>query len=119
SFAIILDSDHLIQFLGIEAVIRMGHSIPFAIISAVAMLLIFGRKNYLLSAVAIAGVLVHVSFDTFSNAGKFPFFTPFYNGVLLFRSADWIFFELAAIVLVGLVSIQVKRASMKKENLIQ
>jgi hypothetical protein len=93
----------------------MGHSISFAVISSIVMLLIFGRKNYLLSAVAFAGVLVHVSFDTFLNDGKFPFFTPFFNQVLFFHSSDWIFFELAAIVLVGLISIQMKRLGMKKE----
>ena len=32
SFAIFLDSDHLLQFLDIELVSRMSHSIPFAVI---------------------------------------------------------------------------------------
>ncbi|MGI0009999.1 MAG: hypothetical protein ACREAE_01200 [Nitrosopumilaceae archaeon] len=45
SFAIILDSDHLIHFIGIEAIPKMGHSIPFAIISVIGMMLIFGKKN--------------------------------------------------------------------------
>lgn len=115
AFAIILDSDHLIQLLGIEAMARMGHSVPFATISAIGMMLIFGKKNYVLGAVAFAGVLAHISFDTFTNGSGFPFFTPFFNQVLFFHSADWIFFELAAIVLVGSIAIQVKRVSMKKE----
>ncbi|MGI0010000.1 MAG: hypothetical protein ACREAE_01205 [Nitrosopumilaceae archaeon] len=68
-------------------------------------------------AVAFAGALSHISFDTFMNAGKFPLFTPFFNQVLFFHRADWIFFELAAIVLVGLIAMQVKRASMKKISL--
>lgn len=115
AFGIILDSDHLIQFLGIEAMARMSHSIPFAIISTIGMMLIFGKKNYVLGAVAFAGVLSHISFDTFTNGGEFPLFTPFFNQVLFFHSADWIFFELAAIVLVGLVSIQMKRVTIKRK----
>ena len=31
SFAILLDADHLLQFLDIELVSRMSHSIPFAL----------------------------------------------------------------------------------------
>jgi hypothetical protein len=118
SFAIVLDSDHLIQLLGIEAMARMGHSVPFAIISAIGMMLIFGKKNYILGAVAFAGVLSHISFDTFTNGSGFPLFTPFLNQALFFHSADWVFFELAAIVLVGLISIQMKRVSIKR-NLVQ
>ena len=38
SFAILIDADHLLQFLDIEMVARMSHSIPFAIIAAVVFL---------------------------------------------------------------------------------
>ena len=45
SFAILLDADHLLQFLDIEMVARMSHSIPFAIIAAVDIFYNFTRKG--------------------------------------------------------------------------
>ncbi len=114
SFAIILDADHLINFVGLDALSRMSHSIPFAILSSVVMILIFGRRDYVLGAIAFAGVLVHISFDIFTNGGKFPFFTPIYNGILSFQSADWILFEFVAVAIVGSAAMLTKWQSMKK-----
>ena len=37
SFALILDADHLINFLEIEAISRMAHSIPFAVICLILL----------------------------------------------------------------------------------
>ena len=62
-FPIILDSDHLIQFLGIEVVPRMAHSISFALIAIFVMMLIFGKRDYLLGVISFAAVLSHISFD--------------------------------------------------------
>lgn len=114
TFAIMLDADHLIQFLGIEAIPRMGHSIPFALISVVSMLIIFGKRDKILAVVAFSGVLTHISFDIFTNTGVFPLFTPFYNETMLFRGADWVFFEMAAIMAIGLITMQTKWKDMKK-----
>ena len=44
SFALILDSDHIINFFGIDAISRMGHSIPFAILIFFIMIIIFGKR---------------------------------------------------------------------------
>lgn len=109
SFAIILDSDHLINFIGLDAISRMGHSIPFAILSSVVMILLLGRKDYVLASTAFAGVLAHISFDTFQgSSSSFPIFTPFYNEVIWFQNADWFLFQIAAIIIVGAIAIQTK-----------
>ena len=44
-FPIILDADHLLQFLGIEMIQRMAHSIPFAFVAIIVMIIIFGKKD--------------------------------------------------------------------------
>ncbi len=49
-FAILLDADHLLQFLDIEMISRMSHSIPFAIIVSFIMLAISKFRDYRLAA---------------------------------------------------------------------
>ena len=44
-FTIILDSDHLIQFLGIEVVPRMAHSVSFGLIAILVMMMLFGKRD--------------------------------------------------------------------------
>ncbi len=109
SFAIILDSDHLIDFIGLDAISRMGHSIPFAVLSSVVMILLLGRKDYVLASAAFAGVLAHISFDIFqASSSSFPIFTPFYSEDIWFRNADWFLFQIAAIIIVGTMTILTK-----------
>lgn len=117
SFAIILDADHLINFVGIDAISRMDHSIPFAILSSGVMMLILGRRDYLLASSAFAGVLAHISFDTFlGSSASFPIFTPFYNEAIWFQNADWFLFQVAAIIIVGATVIQTKRKMREKSQ---
>lgn len=113
-FAVLIDSDHLIGLAHIDAISRMSHSITFGIIAAVVLVLVFGKKNYLLGAVAFSGMLAHLSFDIFgAEDGKFPIFTPFYNHQISFPNADWIYFEIAAIAIIGLVVILTKKETVK------
>ena len=77
-FAIILDSDHLIQFLGIEMISRMAHSITFGIIAAVVMMIIFGKKDILLGTIAFSAIFSHISYDILlSGSTNFPLLAPF------------------------------------------
>ena len=99
-FGIILDADHLVNFLQIDVVTRMSHSIPFAIISCVIMMMIFGRRDYLLGAVCVAAVFAHMSFDTLHNTGKFPIFAPFIEYSTNFSGTDWIYLEVIAIIII-------------------
>jgi len=102
-FSLILDADHLIQFLGIEVVPRMAHSVSFGIIAIFVMMIVFGKRDYLLGAIAFAAVLSHISYDVLlGGPGKFPFFTPFTNELTTFQGADWILIQVGAVILVGI-----------------
>jgi len=102
-FPIILDSDHLIQFLGIEVVPRMAHSVSFGLIAILVMMMVFGKKDYLLGAISFAAVLSHISFDILlGGTTEFPLFTPFITEVTIFQGLDWIWMEIGAVILVGI-----------------
>lgn len=96
-FAIVLDSDHLVHFIFSDVVARMGHSIPFAMISVIVLIRIFGKKNYLLGACGFAAVFSHISFDTFLGSGDFPIFIPFSEEFTNFGEYDWIYLQVMAI----------------------
>lgn len=116
-FAVLIDSDHLIALLHVDALSRMSHSIAFGVLAVVVLMALFGRKDYRLGAAVFAGVLSHLSFDTFAGSdGRFPLFTPFYNHKIIFQNIDWIYFEIAAIVLVGIVTILARRKEMQVQN---
>lgn len=113
-FAVLIDSDHLIALLHVNAMERMSHSIAFGIIAVIVLMALFGRRDYRLGAAAFAGVLSHLSFDTFAgNDGKFPLFTPFYNHQIIFPNIDWIYLEVAAVAVAGFVAVLMAKKSMK------
>lgn len=105
-FAVLIDSDHIIALFHVDGLSRMSHSFAFSAIAVVVLMISFGRRDYRLGAAVFAGVLSHLSFDTFAgNDAKFPLFTPFYNRQIIFSNIDWIYFEIAAIVVVGIVTL--------------
>lgn len=107
---IALDADHLIQFLNLEAVPRLGHSAAFGLLAATTMALT-GKKDLVLSAVAFSAVLSHISFDVLLESGsRFPFLIPFQNNMVTIHGADWIIFLAAAVAIVGTVSLLAKKA---------
>lgn len=112
-FALILDADHLVSFLGVDVVIRMGHSIPFAIVSAICMVLIFRKRDYLLGAISFGAVFSHMSFDTLRGSGTFPIFTPFSEYVTNFNNIDWILLQLVAIGVIVTIKFILKIFSKK------
>ena len=115
-FSIILDTDHLIQFFGIEVVPRMAHSISFGLIAIFVMMIIFGKRDYLLGAISFAAVLSHISYDILLHGtSEFPFFTPFTSEVTIFQGYDWILMEIVAVMLVGISVLISKRKKMKQE----
>lgn len=103
SFALILDADHLINFLEIEAISRMAHSIPFAALSLILLPLVFGRKKILIGTIGAAAVFSHISFDTLIGTGNFPLLVPFFNNNIVFENWYWILFQAFALgtILVG------------------
>ena len=97
-FAIVLDFDHIIQFFGIDAIARMGHSLPFALLALILMMLIFNKKDYRLGAISFVAVFSHMSFDTLINVGKFPIFVPFFHESFRFQDLDWIYLQAIAVI---------------------
>ena len=105
-FPIILDFDHWIQFLGIEMIPRMAHSITFGLIAVSVMMVIFNRKDLRLGAIAIAAVFSHMSFDIFlGGSTKFPLFVPWNSQVVTFSGTDWIIFGFVAISIIFVSSV--------------
>jgi len=110
-FAILLDADHLLQFLNIEMISRMSHSIPFAAIVGFVMLAISKFRDFRLGVVAFSAILSHIAFDTFlmdqlrpGTPGEFPLFSPFSVNVVNFSGYDWLFLQILAVCIVGIVT---------------
>ena len=121
AFAILLDADHLLQFLNLEMILRMSHSIPFAIITALIIFAIFGKKDYRLAAISFSAVLSHIAFDTWlaeqifpGSVSGFPLFSPITVEIIHFQGLDWLYLEILAIVIVGIVAILNRKISKKK-----
>ena len=104
-FAILVDADSLLKIAGLEESFRMAHSIPFGILAAVVMMLVFGRKDWRLAAISFGAILTHISFDIISGrSGSFRIFSPFYIENIYFQEFYWIIFLLAGFILVGIVT---------------
>ena len=120
AFALLLDADHLLQFFNVEMISRMVHSVPFAIIIAVIMLYVFGKKDYRLAAISFSAIISHIAFDVWfvgqiypGSAGGFPLFSPFTVEIIRFQGLDWLYLEILAITIVGIISILHRKISIK------
>ena len=120
AFALLVDADHLMQFFNIEMVSRMSHSIPFAIIIAVVMLYVFGKKDYRLAAIAFFAIISHIAFDTLligqiypDGIGGFPLFAPFTLEFFQFQGLDWLYLEILAVGIIGIIAILDRKISIK------
>jgi len=122
SFAIFLDADHLLQFLDIELVSRMSHSIPFAIIVSIVFFIILRGKDIRVCVVAFAAVLSHLAFDIFladvglGSATNFPLFSPFTFETVPFQGLDWLGIQIIGVALVAITSYCFKRKQIKVNN---
>jgi hypothetical protein len=105
SLAVLIDSDHLIALLHMEGIPRMSHSITFAMISMIVIMLVFRRNDYRLGAITATSILTHISYDMFDGGYGFPILTPFTNKIIQLPRTDWAVFEIAAIIIIGIVSI--------------
>ena len=122
SFAIFLDSDHLLQFLDIELVSRMSHSIPFAVIVSIVFFVILRGKDIRICAVAFGAVLSHIAFDVFladvllNSATKFPLFSPFTFETVSLQGLDWLGIQIMGVSIVAITSYFFKRKEIKVKN---
>lgn len=112
--AVLIDSDHLVGLLHVEGIPRMGHSITFAIIATVVLIMIFRGNRYQLGSIVATSILTHISYDVFDGEFGFPIMTPFVNKIIQFPKTDWIIFEIVAIVIVGIVSLICTKNNAKK-----
>ena len=109
-FPIILDADHLLQLLEIEMIPRMAHSLPFALIVIIVIILLFGKKDLRLCAVSIAAIFSHISFDIIlSGSTQFPVLVPFTSKLFTFSGIDWIIFQAIAIAIILTASVIVRK----------
>lgn len=115
--AVLIDSDHLVGLLHFEGIPKMGHSITFAVLSTIVLMLVFHKKDYRLGAIVATSVLTHISYDIFDGGLGFPIFTPFVNKIIEMPREGWIIFEIVAIIIVGIVSLLVKRKESTQENI--
>jgi len=120
ALALLLDADHLLQFFDVEMISRSVHSFPFAIIIAVIMLYVFGKKDYRLAAISFSAIISHIAFDIWftgqifpGSAGTFPFFSPFTVEIFRFQGLDWLYLEILAIAIVGIIAILDRKISIK------
>ena len=121
SFALLLDADHLLQFFNVEMIGRMVHSVPYAIIIAVILLYVFGKKDYRLAAISFSAIISHIAFDVWlteqvfpAASGTFPLFSPFTVEIIKLQGLDWLYLEILAIVIVGIIAILDRKISIKK-----
>ncbi len=120
-FAILLDADHLLQFLDIEMISRMSHSIPFAIIVGFIMLALSKFRDYRLAVVSFSAIISHLAFDIWLaqqsgwNSTQFPLFSPFSADMIALSGYDWLFLEIFAFSVVGIVAF-INRKVAKKRN---
>ena len=122
SFAIFLDSDHLLQFLDIELVSRMSHSIPFAVIVSIVFFVITRGKDIRVCVVAFGAVLSHIAFDIFladvtlGSDTQFPLFSPFTFEPVSFQGLDWLGIQIIGVSLVAIASYFFKRKEIRVKN---
>ena len=123
-FAILLDADHLLQFLDIEMISRMSHSIPFAIVVGFIMLAISKFRDYRLAVISFSAIISHLAFDIWLaqqsgwNSTQFPLFSPFSADMIALSGYSWLFLEIFALSVVGIV-VFINRKVAKKRNYIK
>jgi len=120
ALALLVDADHLLQFLDVEMISRMVHSLPFAIIIAVIMLYVFGKKDYRLAAISFSAIISHIAFDTWlvgqihpGSTGGFPLFSPITLEIFQLQGLDWLYLEILAVVIIGIIAVLNRKISIK------
>jgi hypothetical protein len=118
SFAILIDADHLLQFLDLEMISRMSHSLPFAVICFILFYFVFGKKDLRLAIVAFSAVISHIAFDIFNVAvilpgpaigAAFPLFSPFSTESIELEGIAWLILMIIGFLLVLVVTLVNKK----------
>jgi len=121
-FAILLDADHLLQFLDLEMISRMGHSIPFAILVGFIMLIISKFRDIRLAAISFSAVISHIAFDIWLgqqiglDGSGFPLFSPFLVDIIPLSGYSWLFLEIFAFGVVGIIAFMNRKFGKIENN---
>ena len=84
------------------------------------MLYVFGKKDYRLAAISFSAIISHIAFDVWfvgqiypGSTGGFPLFSPFTVEIIRFQGLDWLYLEILAIAIVGIIAILDRKISIK------
>jgi hypothetical protein len=103
---IVLDFDHLIQFLNLDMIPRMAHSIFFGIIVFVILMILFGKKDLRIPAASLSAVFIHMSFDIFLvGSTEFPLFVPLTTQMFTLGGNFWVYFQVIGIAIIFVFSV--------------
>ena len=122
SFGIFLDADHLLQFLDIQLVDRMSHSIPFAVLVSIVFFVILRGKDIRVCVVAFGAVLSHIAFDifraeiAFNSTTTYPLFSPFILDKIELGGLSWLGIQIIGVSVVAITSYFYKRREIKVNN---
>ena len=103
-------------------IIRMSHSIPFAVLGGFIMLAIYKFKDYRLAAISFSAVISHIAFDVFlaEQFGlnpEFPLFSPFSVDIIVLPGHSWLFLEIFAFSVVGIVALMNRKFGKNRSQL--
>ena len=110
------------NFLDIELVSRMSHSIPFAVIVSIVFFVVLRRKDIRICAVAFGAVVSHIAFDIFladvalNSDTEFPLFSPFTFETVSFQGLDWLGIQIIGVTVVVFASYFYKRKEVGLKN---
>ena len=86
------------------------------------MLYVFGKKDYRLAAISFSAIISHIAFDIWfggqiypGSFAEFPLFSPFTTEVFQFQGLDWLYLEILAIVIVGIIALLNHKISRKNQ----
>lgn len=106
TWAVLIDSDHMLSSLGFNISGRPDHSFLFILVSAVFLFLIAKRYggftiSFLTKFAYLAPIVLfsHIAFDIFAGGPQFQLLIPFSFQSFTLPYHDWMLFEAIALVL--------------------
>ena len=121
SLAVLIDSDHILAALNFPVIGRPDHSILYAAVSLIALVLL-GRKLGLakqtivkLAFVAPIAVMSHIAYDVFAASGPtFPLLVPLEVGEIFIPYYFWYVLEGAALLISLVGCFAARKYSLKQ-----
>ena len=87
------------------------------------MLYVFGKKDYRLAAISFFAIISHIAFDILfvgqinpGSTGGFPLFAPITLEFFQLGGLDWLYLEILAVIIIGIIAILDRKASIKNHT---